>query len=159
MKKIDGLLQQLTSTSNKTDIEEIAKQLGGIDNELTLKVLGDLLDNHFQNTNLAKASAEVAGLKAQNSRDKDRYKKALNDIVLGAAAAPASTVESKSEESGFIDINENNRIWVLRLITLMKGLHRRSVYNGYSMTKDPLTKAVSGFTRLQIAEFSEKAAE
>jgi hypothetical protein len=159
MKKVEGLLQQLTLTSNKTDIEKIAKQLGGIDNEFTLEAVRDLLNNHFQNTIVAKASAEVASLKAQKSMDQERYKKALEAIVSGAAAPPASTDESKSEESGFIDINDNNRIWILRLITLFKGLYQRSVHNGYSILSDPPTQAASGFTRLQIAEFSEKAAE
>ena len=98
--KIEGLLQQLTSTSNKTDIEKIAKQLGGIDNDFTLEALGDLLNNHFQNTILANASAELARLKEQKSGDRNKYEEALQNIVRGAAA-PASTVESKSEAPVF----------------------------------------------------------
>ena len=119
MKKIEGLLEEIkkieTSTSLKTDIEKIAKQLGDIDNLITGEVLRNVLNTHFQNTILTNAVAELEKLAAQKSSDIQKYDTVLKNIVRGTAVA-ASTHESKSEEPASIDINENNRKWVLQLV-------------------------------------------
>lgn len=156
--KIEGLLQQLTSTSNKTEIEEIAKQLGGIDNLITGEVLRNILNTHFQNTILTNAVAELEKLITQKSSDKQKYNTVLGNIVRGAAP---SSGESKSEEPAFIDINENNQIWVLKLVTLLKGLYQRSLYNSQqwgAAAKDIPIKSSAGRTRLEIAKNFETAA-
>lgn len=166
MKKIEGLLEEIkkieTSTSLKTDIEKIAKQLGDIDNLITGEVLRNVLNTHFQNTILTNAVAELEKLAAQKSSDIQKYDTVLKNIVRGTAVA-ASTHESKSEEPASIDINENNRKWVLQLVTLLKGLYQRSVYNNANgglkgKIADKASQSYTGRTRLQIAENFETAA-
>ena len=162
MKKIEELLQQITLTSHKTDIEKIAKQLGDIDNLITGEVLRNVLNTHFQNTILTNAVTELEKLAAQKSSDKQKYDTVLENIVRGTAVA-ASTHESKSEEPAPIDINENNRIWVFQLVTLLKGLYQRSVYNNANggmkgKIADRASQSYTGRTRLQIAENFETAA-
>lgn len=157
--QVEKLLQEITATSGTADIEKIAKRMGEIDNEITGAALRDILNAHFANTLLANAVAELEKLAAQKSSDHQLYKAILDNIVRGGAP---STNESKSELAS-IDISEDNRKFVLQLITLLKGLYQRSVYNnangGWSgKLADKASQSYTSYTRLEIATHFETAA-
>ena len=143
--KVENLLQEITPGSDARVIQKIADQMRDIDNEATGALLSELLKARFNETLLAKAFSDLENLGKQKSSDKTQYQRVLDSVVSSA-------------DLTLIGSNSDNRVYVMQLITLLKGLYKRSQKNGYSMVKDNLSKSYTGKSREEIAKYFEDAA-
>ncbi len=155
--QVENQLQALTQISDEKHIQTIAAKLGNIDNEATTTVLCELLKNQFNNTSLANAFYDLGKLLKGGCKDHQKYQNLLKTLVASSAASPT---ELKSDLT-FIEINDSNRVFVIQLITLLKGLYKRSQYNATlwgAGLADTMSKTLTGLKREEIAKKFEEAA-
>ena len=146
--KVQNLLQEITPGSDAKLIQKVADQMRDIDNEATGALLGELLKAHFNETLLAKAFSDLENLGKQKSSDTTQYQSVLDRVV-------------SSSDLTLIGSNGDNRVYVIQLITLLKGLYKRSQKNGQQMgasIKDKVSVSYTGKSREQIAKYFEDAA-
>ncbi len=146
--KVENLLQEITPGSDARIIQKIADQMRDIDNEATGALLSELLKARFNETLLAKAFSDLENLGKQKSTDKTQYQRVLDSVVSSA-------------DLTLIGSNGDNRVYVMQLITLLKGLYKRSQKNAQQMgagIKDKMSASYTGKSREQIAKYFEDAA-